>query len=96
MTSRQPVSTAVHCLSRTMTALRVNLTVQLASHSGPTPTKVCRKLGMRCPLIGNPDGIWGKFRSPVPVNCWVCPVAVPTVTFGAARSMLTTGASMEK
>ena len=49
---------------------------------------------MRCPLIGNPGGRWGKFKSPVPVYCWVCPVAVPTLTFGAERLMLTMGASV--
>ena len=32
----------------------------------------------------------------VPEYCSVCPVAVPTVTFGAARSMFTTGASVAK
>ena len=91
MTPLQPVSTDVHCLSRKMTASRVKLTVHSASHSGPTPTKVCRKLGMRCPFIENPDGIWSKYKSPVPVDCWVFPVAVPNFTFGAARSMLTQG-----
>ena len=96
MASRQPVRTALPCLSRMMTASRVKVTVQLASHSGPTHTKVWRKPGMRFPLIGNPDGRWGNSRSPVPVDYWVCPVAVPTMTFGAARYMLTTGASMEK
>ena len=51
---------------------------------------------MMYPFIGNPDGIWGKSKSPVPVDCWVCPVAVPTLTFGAERSMLTIGAYVEK
>ena len=51
---------------------------------------------MRCPLIGNYDGRWGKSNSPVPVDFWVCPVAVPTLNFGAERSMLTIGASAEK
>ena len=51
---------------------------------------------MRCPLIGNPDGIWGKSKSPVPVNCWIYPDAVPNLTFGAAGYMLTTGVSVEK
>ena len=50
---------------------------------------------MRCPLIGNPDGRWGKSKSPVPVDCWVLPVAVPTLNFGAERSMLTIGESVE-
>ena len=96
MVSRQPVCTGVPCFSLTMTASRMKVTVQLASYSGPTPIKVWRKPGMRCPLIGNPDGIWGKSKSPVPVYCWVFPVAVPTLTFGAERSMLTTGVSAEK
>ena len=96
MASIQPVSTGVSCLSRMIMVLRVKVTVQSSSHSGPIPTKVWRKPGMRCPLIGKTDGIWVKFRSPVPVDCRVCPIAVSTVIFGAARSMLTTGASMEK
>ena len=50
---------------------------------------------MRFPLIGNPDGRWGKSKSPVPVDCWVLPVAVPTLNFGAERSMLTIGESVE-
>ena len=96
MASLQPVSTDVPFLSRTMMASRVKVTVQSASYSGPTHNKVRRKPGTRCPLIGNPDGRWGKSRSPVPVDCWVFPVAVPTITFGAVRSMLTSGESMAK
>ena len=96
MASLQLVSTAVPCLLRTVTASRVKVTVQSESHSGTTPTKVWRKPGMRCPLIGNPDGRWGKPRSFFPVDCCVCPVAVHTVTFGATQFMLTTGESMEK
>ena len=94
MASCQPVSTDAPCLSRTMTAPRMKVTVQSESHSWPTLTKVWQKIDMRCPLILNPEWIWGKSRSPVPVDCWVFPVAVRTVTFGAARSMLTTGAYM--
>ena len=79
-----------------MTASRVKVTVQSESQSRHTPIKVWRKPGMRFPLIGNPDGVWGKSKCPVPVDCWVFPVAVPTLTFGAERSMLTLGASAEK
>ena len=96
MASRQPVRTAVPCFSHMMTDSRVKVTAQSASHRGPTPIKVWRKPGIRYPLIGNSDGRWGKARLPVPDDCCIFPVAVPTVTFGAARSMLTTGASMEK
>ena len=74
----------------------MNVTVQPASQIGPTPIKVWRNPGMRCPLIVNTYGRWGKSKYPVPVDCWVCPVAVPTLTFGAERSMLTIGASAEK
>ena len=74
----------------------MKVTVQSASQSGPAPIKVWRKPGMRCPLIGNTYGIWDKSKSRVPVNCWVCPVAVPTLTLGAERSMLTIGAYVEK
>ena len=90
------VSTGVPCWYRAITALSVKVTVQSASHSGPTPIKVWRKPGMRCPLIENSDGRWGKFKSPVPVDCWVCPVAVPTLNVGAERLMLTMGASAAK
>ena len=45
--SRQPVSTAVPCLSLTMPALRVKVTAQLAPHRGPTPIKVWYKPGIR-------------------------------------------------
>ena len=83
------------CESRTITAARVNVTVQSASHSGPTPIKVWRNPGMICPVTGNPEGSFGRFNSPVPVEFWDWPVAVPTVTFGAERSMLTMGASAE-
>ena len=93
--SRQPVSTGVPCWSLTITTSRVKLTIQSASKSGPTPINVWRKPVMRFPLIGNPDGIWGKSNSPVPVDCWFFPVAVPTLTFVAKGSMLTIGASVE-
>ena len=96
MASCQPVSTGVPCLSCTMTASCVKVTVHSASHSGPTHIKVWHEPGMRCPLIGNPNGRWGKSKSPVPVDCWVCPVAVPNLTFGAARSFLATWASVEE
>ena len=94
--SRQPVSTDVPCWSRTIKASCVKVTVQSESHIGPIPIKVWRKPSMSCPLIGNTDGRLGKFKSPVPVDCWVCPVAVPNLTFGAERSMLTIGESVEK
>ena len=58
--------------------------------------KVWKKPGIRCPLIVNFYGRWDKARLPVPVDCFVCPVSVPTVTFGAARSMMTTEASVAK
>ena len=72
------------------------MTVHFASHSGSTPIKVLRKPGIIFPVIRNPDGRWSKFKSPVPVDCCVCPVAVPTLTVWAERSMLTMGASAAK
>ena len=96
MASRQPVITGVPCLSRTMTASCMKVTVQSASYSGTTPIKVWRKPGIRCPLIGNPNWIWSKSKSPLRVDCWVCPIALPALTFGDSSSMLTTGASVEK
>ena len=94
--SRHHVSTGMPCWSRTIKASRLKLDVQSASQSGTTPMKVWRKPGMRCPLIGNPDEIWGKFKSHFPVGCWVFPIAVPTLTFGDKRLMLTIGASVAK
>ena len=82
--------------SLTITAARVNVTIHSASHSGPTPIKVCWNPGMICPVTGNPEGSFGIFNSPVPVDFWYWPVAVPTVTFGEERSMLTMVASAEK
>ena len=94
--SRQTVSTAFTCLSRMMTSLRVKVTAQSVSYRGATPIKVWRKPIIRCPLIGNPDVIWGKARLPVPTDCWFYTIAVPTVPFGAAQTMLITGAYVEK
>ena len=82
--------------AKMMTASRVKVTVQLVSHIGPTHIKVWRKPGMRCPLIVKPDGRWGKKKSPVTVDVWVCPVTVPILNFGAKRSMLTIGEYVEK
>ena len=84
------------CESLTITAARVNVTVQSASHSGPTPIKVCLNPGMICPVTGNPEGSLERFNSPVPVEFCVWPVAFPAVTLGAERSVLTMGASAEK
>ena len=94
--SLQPVSTGVPCWYCTMTASRVKVTVKSASQIGSTYIKVWRKPGTRCPLIGNPNGMWSKSKSHVPVYCWVCPVAAPALNFGAERYMLTIGAYVEK
>ena len=67
--SRHPVSTGMPRASLTITAVRLNVTVQSASQSGPTPIKVWRNPGIICSVIGNPDGSWGKFEPPVPVDC---------------------------
>ena len=93
---RHPVSTGVPQVSHTITAERVNVTVQSVSQSVPTPIKMWRKPGIICPIIGNPDGIWGKFKPPLPVDCCDWPVAVPTLNFGAERLTLTMGESAEK
>ena len=74
----------------------MKVTVKSESQSGSTPIKVWRKPGIICPVIGNPDGIWGKFNSPMPVDCYVWPVAVPNLTVGSERLMLTMGASAAK
>ena len=74
-------------------AARVNVTVQSESQSGPTSIKVWQNPGMICPVIGNPDRIWGK---PVPVDFCDWPVAVPNLTFGAKMLTLTMGAYAAK
>ena len=89
--SRHPVSTDLPQASLTIRAARVNVPVQSASQSGLTTIKVWQNPGIICPVMGNPDGSWGKFKSPVPVNCCDWPVAVPTLTFWAERSALTMG-----
>ena len=94
--SRHPVSTGMPRASLTITAAHVNVTVQSASHSGPTNIKVCLKPGTICPVTGNSEGSFGIFYSPVPVQYCYWTVAVPTVTFGSERSMLTMGESAEK
>ena len=90
------VSTGMPMESLTINAELLNVTVQSASQSGPTPIKVWRNPGMICPVTGNLEGSLGKFNSPVPVDCCDWPVAVPTVTFGDKRLTLTMGASAEK
>ena len=45
---------------------------------------------------GESEGSLGGFTSPVPAELCVFPVAFPTVTLGAERSMFTMGASAEK
>ena len=94
--SRQPVSTAMPFLSRTISNSHVKATAQSESHRVPTPIKLWRKSVIMCPLIGNSDGRWCKANLPVLADCCVCPVSVPTVTLDAARSMLPTGASVAK
>ena len=94
--SLRPVSTGLTCASLNITAARVNVTVQSASHSEPTIIKVCLNPGMICPVTGKSEGSLGRFNSPVPVELCVWPVAVPTVTLGAEQSMLTMEASAKK
>ena len=94
--SRQPVSTGLPCGSLTTTAVLVNVTIQSASHIGPTPIKVCLHPGRICPVTGKLAGSLGRLSLPVPMETWVWPVAVPTVTFVAAQYMLTMGASADR
>ena len=83
------------CLSLTTTALCVKATAHSVPHRGPTPIKVWHKPGMRLPLVGNSDKRWGNAKFPVPADCCVFSVAVPTVNLGTAQYMLNTGASAE-
>ena len=83
------------CFSLTVNALRVKVTAHLVSHRDLTSIKVWRNPGMRCPLVGNYNGIWGKAKFPIPADYCVCPVSVPSVTLGAAKYMFTTGVLAE-
>ena len=66
--SRHPVSIGMPRASLTITAACLNVTLKSASQSGPTPIKVWQNPVIIFPVIGNPDGSWGKFKSPVPVD----------------------------
>ena len=66
--SRHPVSTGIPFVSLTIKAARVNVTVQSASHSRPTPIRVCWNPVMICPVTWNPEGTFGRFNSPIPVE----------------------------
>ena len=65
---RNPVSTGMPRAYLTITDAPVNVAVQSTSHSGPTPIKVWQNPGMICPVTRNPEGSFGKFNSPVPVD----------------------------
>ena len=76
-----------------MTASCVKVPAQSASHRYLTPIKVWQKPGIRCPLNINSIEKWGKAKFPSPAVCFVCPVAVPTMTLDAERYMLTAWSS---
>ena len=67
--SRHPVINGMPRASLTTTDAHMNVTVQSPSHSGPTPIKVWRDPGIICPVTGSPEGGFGIFNSPVPVDC---------------------------
>ena len=69
------------------------VTVQPALHMGPMPMSVSQKAGMMWPVWGKSLGKFGIRLVAVAKDCCRCPVAVPTVTFGAEGSTLLTGAS---
>ena len=52
--------------------------------------------GITWPFVGKLAGREGRFSSTVPVDRWTCPVAVPTLTFGAVESTLRRGVSFAK
>ena len=52
--------------------------------------------GITWPFVGKLAGREGRFNSAVPVDRWTCPVAVPTLNFGAVESKLRRGASFAK
>ena len=52
--------------------------------------------GITWPCVGKLAGREERFSSAVPVDRWTCPVAVPTLTFGAVESKLRRDASFAK
>ena len=60
------------------------------------PKRVCLNDGMPWPVLGQVARSIGIFSSAVPVDCWTCPVAVPTLIFGAAGLKLIWGADGPK
>ena len=94
--SYQPERIGCCCGLYTMNASLVNSTRQLASHILPIPKRVCLNDGMTWPVLGKVAGSIGIFSSAVPVDCWTCPVAVPTLIFGATGLKLMWGAAGPK
>ena len=94
--SRQPERIGCCCGLYTMTASLVNSTRQSASQILPIPKRVCLNDGMTWPVLGKAAGSIGMLSSAVPVDCCTCPVAVPTLIFGAAGLKLMWGADGPK
>ena len=76
-----------------MTVSVLKVTVHLASQSGPIPIIVCLKQGITWPVNGKLEGRCGWFRVAMPEECWVFPMAVPTVIGVYVRVKSVVGAS---
>ena len=94
--SSQPDRIGCCCGLYTIKAYFVNSTQQSASQILPIPKRVCLNDVMTWPVLGKVVGSMGVFNSDVPVDFWTCPVAVPTLIFGAARLKLIRGAAGAK
>ena len=54
--SRKPVMMGFSVVMQILTAYFENVTVKLASHIGPTPTRYSWKPGMTCPVVDKSEG----------------------------------------
>ena len=77
--SFRPVKIAVPRWSQTMIVSVLNVTVHLASQSGPIPISVCLKPGITWTVCGKSEVRCGRLRVDVLEEFWVFLVAIPTV-----------------
>ena len=83
LVSRQPVMMGLPVGLYIFTACFVNITVQLASHIFPTPTKFSWNPGITWPVVGNSEGSSVINRSHILAEVIYWPEAVPTRIRGA-------------
>ena len=76
-----------------MTSWAVKFTVHPASQMGPSPSSVCWKFGITCPVVGKSRASWGMGRVAVAIEVTFSPFATRTMALGALVSMLCMGAA---